>query len=201
MSRPPVLSRVPVAGEAALVTRHRPLVRQIARKAAKRSRGFTVEELEAQGLFGLLLAIRAFNPERGAELGAYARSRITGEILDFVREETPGPRGRPVRVQSLEDLRPDMDDADGFDPVAPPVDLDQRLAWDELTAWLPWRERCVLDLRFHQGLYLREVGAALGISESRACQLQARALWRLRERLGVEVEVGGGVGVEGMVAA
>ncbi len=47
-------------------------------------------------------------------------------------------------------------------------------------SFLPERERTVLSLYYEQEMSLKEVGAVLGVSESRVCQLQSRALLRLR---------------------
>jgi RNA polymerase sigma factor for flagellar operon FliA len=48
---------------------------------------------------------------------------------------------------------------------------------------LPERERLVLSLYYEQELNLREVGAVLEVSDSRACQIHAQALMRVRARL------------------
>lgn len=48
---------------------------------------------------------------------------------------------------------------------------------------LPERDRTVLSLYFSEGLLLREIGSRLGVTEGRVCQLQQRALRRLRARL------------------
>lgn len=47
-------------------------------------------------------------------------------------------------------------------------------------AELPKREREVLALYYYEGLLLREIGELLGVSESRVCQLHARAIYSLR---------------------
>ena len=64
---------------------------------------------------------------------------------------------------------------------------------DELTR-LPERERQVLELYYHEGLNMKEVGALLGVTESRVCQLHGQAATRLRgvlrERLQASAIVG-----------
>jgi RNA polymerase sigma factor FliA len=48
---------------------------------------------------------------------------------------------------------------------------------------LPEREKLVMALYYEQELNLREIGAVLGVTESRVCQLHSQAIARLRGRL------------------
>jgi len=49
---------------------------------------------------------------------------------------------------------------------------------------LPERERMVLTLYYEEDLNLREIGAVIGVSESRVSQIHSQALIRLQARLG-----------------
>jgi RNA polymerase sigma factor for flagellar operon FliA len=49
---------------------------------------------------------------------------------------------------------------------------------------LPERERLVMSMYYDDELNLKEIGAVLGVSESRVCQLHGQALIRLRAKLG-----------------
>jgi RNA polymerase sigma factor for flagellar operon FliA len=60
-------------------------------------------------------------------------------------------------------------------------DLIHALA-EEITA-LPERERRVIELYYKEELNMKEVGAVLGITESRVCQLHGQAASRLRAAL------------------
>ncbi len=48
---------------------------------------------------------------------------------------------------------------------------------------LPERERMLLVLYYHENMTLKEIGAAINISESRVCQLHAQAIMKLRNIL------------------
>jgi RNA polymerase sigma factor FliA len=53
---------------------------------------------------------------------------------------------------------------------------------------LPPRERRVIALYYYGEVTMKEIGAELGVNESRVSQLHARALGRLRDALGPDVE-------------
>src|SRR6476661_5316246 len=49
---------------------------------------------------------------------------------------------------------------------------------------LPWRERKVIGLYYYGEVTMKQIGAAIGVNESRVSQLHARANRRLRDALG-----------------
>jgi RNA polymerase sigma factor for flagellar operon FliA len=51
-------------------------------------------------------------------------------------------------------------------------------------AALPWRERKVIALYYYGEVTMKQIGAEIGVNESRVSQLHARAIRRLREALG-----------------
>lgn len=59
----------------------------------------------------------------------------------------------------------------------------QRLLSDAI-ATLPERERLVMALYYDEELNLREIGAVMGVSESRVSQIHSQAVIRLQARLG-----------------
>lgn len=48
---------------------------------------------------------------------------------------------------------------------------------------LPEREKILMGLYYEQEMNLKEIGAVMGVSESRVCQLHSQAIARLRARL------------------
>ena len=74
--------------------------------------------------------------------------------------------------------------ADGtHDPVhAFEVDEMKHLLADAINR-MPDRERLVLTLYYYEGLTLAEIGAVLGVTECRVCQIHTKAIFQLRGRL------------------
>jgi len=49
---------------------------------------------------------------------------------------------------------------------------------------LPERDRLVVTLYYYEGMTLSEIGEVLGVTESRVCQIHAKTMMSLRNRLG-----------------
>ncbi|MEO6186821.1 MAG: sigma-70 family RNA polymerase sigma factor, partial [Steroidobacteraceae bacterium] len=71
----------------------------------------------------------------------------------------------------------------GSDPLLETESGALRTAVADAIAGLPERERLVMSMYYDDELNLKEIGAVLGISESRVCQVHGQALIRLRSRL------------------
>jgi RNA polymerase sigma factor FliA len=79
------------------------------------------------------------------------------------------------------------------DVAAQPADeaADQRALSEKLRfaiASLPERQRQAIELSVFEGLALREIGDRMGVTESRVCQLQKRAIELLRQALSCPIE-------------
>jgi RNA polymerase sigma factor FliA len=72
---------------------------------------------------------------------------------------------------------------DAADPLANLLDDDLRKVLSQAISNLPEREKLLMGLYYEQELNLREIGAIMGVSESRVCQLHSQAVARLRVRL------------------
>lgn len=69
------------------------------------------------------------------------------------------------------------------DPVAAFETAELRHVLADAINRMPDRERLVLTLYYYEGLTLAEIGAVLGVTESRVCQIHTKAIFQLRGRL------------------
>jgi RNA polymerase sigma factor for flagellar operon FliA len=73
--------------------------------------------------------------------------------------------------------------ATGADPLASLLDGDLRHALVGAIDGLPEREKTLMGLYYEQEMNFKEIGAILGVSESRICQIHSQAIARLRSVL------------------
>ena len=152
-----------------------------------RGSGVEMSDLIQAGNVGWIQAARTFRPQDGAPLAGYAKFRIRGEMLDTVRRNSN--RGMSVHAprqtfgeegDSLEDTLPARAESSPLRMVA----SNQRAAiLDEEVNRLPARYRTVVRLRYTGEYSLRQIGDALHVKESRACQIHRSALERLKRAL------------------
>jgi RNA polymerase sigma factor for flagellar operon FliA len=96
-----------------------------------------------------------------------------------------------VATVSLDEIDPRHDDEEGADPPAedaadPAAELDRREELEALAqevGRLTSRQQLVLSLYYRDGLTFKEIGAVLGVTESRVCQIHTEAILALRSRL------------------
>lgn len=74
------------------------------------------------------------------------------------------------------------------DPLAHLLKGSLRRRLIEAIELLPERERLLLSLYYEEELNLREIGAVLGVNQSRVCQLHSQAISRLRATLHLAIE-------------
>jgi len=85
--------------------------------------------------------------------------------------------------EGLSDALANIVDTRSPDPLATLSDAGFRGALIEAIGALPERDQLVMSLYYEQEMNLKEIGAVLGVSESRVSQLHSQAVTRLRSRL------------------
>jgi RNA polymerase sigma factor for flagellar operon FliA len=202
------------------------------------------DELGSAGCDGLMAAVRAYDPDRGVAFETYARRRITGAMLDWLRS-VDGPTRSQRRFQRRE--RSAVMTACqrlGRPPTPSEVAREMRLPMEEYAVWRrrleekssisldaltggvsrasgapievrdiahprqrpPWWriqreglrqylcrglsriERMILLLYYYDELTMAETGEAIGLSESRVCQVHGAVIDKLRARFGAHRE-------------
>lgn len=108
------------------------------------------------------------------------------ELLDFLT------RSQGAVLLSIEDLGV-QDDAPAIirslidtrhpDPLAMVVSEDIRRTLARAIAELPEKERLVLTLYYYEELTMKEIGGILKVTESRVCQIHAKAILKLKEKV------------------
>jgi len=198
------------------------------------------EDLEHQGILGLLAALDNFDPAKQVKFETYASIRIRGAIIDYLRKQDLLSRPlrkrageieqaaeeftkRQGRVPTVSDLAEHMgssedeisdslwksshsfiislerelyedDEGSGSTvgenlalPLPGPHDEAEKQNLLETMARaieeLPDKERRIISLYYNDELTLKEIGAVLGISESRVCQIHSRAVFNLRQKM------------------
>lgn len=117
---------------------------------------------------------------------------IAGELkvsIDIYHEMLFDARG--TQLLNYEDFGDSEDDdflerncADSrSDPLTDLLDGNLRQTLIGAIDALPEREKTLMGLYYEQELNFKEIGAILGVSESRVCQIHSQAIARLRARL------------------
>ncbi|HMK65078.1 MAG TPA: FliA/WhiG family RNA polymerase sigma factor [Thermodesulfobacteriota bacterium] len=84
-------------------------------------------------------------------------------------------------------LMDNIEDPNGKNPLNLLVEMDQKKMMARVIDELPEKEKTVLSLYYWEELTMKEVGAVLGLTESRVCQLHNQALLRLKSKLSKEL--------------
>lgn len=196
MSRPDVDDRI---------IAHLGFARAVAsRSIDPRCRGADREDLIAWGVLGLVQAARRYRGDMGAPFGAYAARRVRGQVFDALRDRDPLTRTERRAFREQQRVDADLPQpfveisldrlaelADGDVPDRGEARTGPDARWPVVAralAALPPLERRVLILAYARAQTLREIGLAVGMSESGVCRVRARALRRLRSACATEID-------------
>lgn len=162
------------------------LAKKIAHRLARQIPMMAPGEIESAAMLGLVEAARAYRPGANVSFTTFATFRIKGAVLDERRASDVLSRDERLKVKNGQAKAPTHSEFEaegaGDIGVSPPsvydvvaaVSLEQRLRRLTLRQARVVREHVLRDRT------LAAVGADLGVTESRACQLFGEAVRRLR---------------------
>ena len=120
-----------------LIEHFLPLVRATAeRMHNKLPSHVDVDELIQAGVFGLMDAIDGFDPERGVKFEAYAKQRISGAILDDLRDQDFAPRLVRTHSHRMERAWKEIEAETGEIPEAHDVAGRLGISMEEYDRWM-----------------------------------------------------------------
>ena len=122
-----------------LMELHYPLVRHIAERLLQTlPRSIELDDLVSAGLFGLMDAIRGFDPERGIKFKTYCTTRIRGSILDQLRSQDWVPRLVRLKAGRIEKALHKLQGQYGREPthaeLASHLEMDHTELSNEMTS-------------------------------------------------------------------
>lgn len=148
-----------------IATEYLPLVKSIANKYAHL--GVPIEDLEQEGMIGLLEAVDKFREDKGAKFSTYATYWIKKRILAAIDKE---------KRSSLDSIKL-IDES-----VETKEDELKTSQYLKLSQNMPDIERQILRMLFEEQLTLKEIAQELEISRERVRQLKEKALRRMRTK-------------------
>ena len=112
-----------------LMELHLPLVKHIAERLLQTlPKSIELGDLESAGAFGLMDAIRGFDPDRGIKFKTYCTTRIRGSILDMLRSQDWVPRLVRLKASRIEKTLQRLQGEHGREPthaeLAAALDMD-----------------------------------------------------------------------------
>ena len=164
-----------------------------------RIRGAILDELRNLDWVPRLVRAQAHRLERGANHleTTLGRTPTEPELARELGVSVPGlaeirRETSTAAAVSMHKRWTDMDDQTGLQTVEivedrrdidPSRDIQKKELVDLITKGLSRKERLILLLYYYEELTMKEIGAALDLSESRVCQIHAKIVARLKDEL------------------
>lgn len=141
--------------------------------------GLSRLDLISEGALGLMIAARKFDPDRGLRFITYAdhwiRSRIGSVVKVHGRHEVFS-LDNPIDSGDTKTTFKDLLESE----QAPPAETENRHLVKTMLSGLGPKELQVIEMHYWQDLSFVEIGKRLGISGTRARQIGARSLRKMR---------------------
>lgn len=173
--------------------------------AEYRIRGMMLDEIRAMDWVPRSIRsrrdqIRQIVEERLQKDGTPPTTQELALLLGIPAEEIEGVGGCDPRLVSLDEpvgqgedgctLREMLPDVDHQDPFVACADAEMKAALNAALVTLSERQQEVLQLYYHTGLTMKEIGGQMGLTESGVCRVHSGALRHLRIEL-KRIEDGG----------
>lgn len=153
------------------------------------------EDLVQAGIVGFLDAVPRFDARRGISLRGFARFRMRGAMLDYMRSADPVDRGTRARIKRGE--RPEISHIPltregrgeeyiagaGESPEDASITAERAERVRAALSVLTDRQRRILHEYYWGGRCMREIGAGIGVGENRVSQIHSAILVKLRAAL------------------
>ena len=166
--------------------------------AEYRIRGMMLDEIRAmdwvpRSVRARREQIRQIVDEQVQKKGALPTTEELAKVLGVSLDELEGISGCDPRLVSLDEpiglgedgctLGDVLPDNDRQDPFAACADAEMKAALHAALMILSSRQQEVLQLYYHVGLTMKEIGGRLGLTESGVCRVHSGALRQLRMEL------------------
>ncbi len=176
-----------------LIRGHLRVAKLIARRLAYTLRG-DYEEFESAAYLGLVEAASRYDPAKNDNFERWADTRIRGAIYDYLRLQSRLPKDERAKRKEDPDrartgpvfhtLRMDIDALDNVPgPATNPLMLLAQRDVHTLLEQLSPRHQRVLSMYHFERCTDDQIGALLGITGTRVCQIRGELYKRLRDAL------------------
>jgi RNA polymerase sigma factor (sigma-70 family) len=152
-----------------LIISHLSLADALAWKKKRTLRFISYDDLQAAAYYGLCLAAIKYNPEI-SHFAVYAKIKIEGAILDFVRTTYKKQLSLDAENQNGQTLK---------DNILQPSTLQDLL--NLVTEGLNDNYKKIVFMYYLDGLSLKEISVRLGVVESRVSQILSKCRRQMRE--------------------
>lgn len=146
------------------------------------------DDIEAEAMLATHLASLDYRPG-GNHFRSYAAMKIRGAVVDFLRTQNRSLRNvdhlkeperhKPARIVDLDEQQWGRLPANNIDLDEMLDERQHRRHFDSMIAGLPERHASMARMYVIDGLSMRDVGAAFGVTESRVCQIVKAALEKI----------------------
>jgi RNA polymerase sigma factor FliA len=178
-----------------IIQRIRPSVMKLAMNRAKLWTGgmIDVSDLVSVGLFAVYESIDRFDATKMTRFSTFVMRRVNGAMSDEMRNADPlsrtmrrrlkasGGRFNIRSISSGEDEKKAIQISVECD--APYEPLARRQQFEAMLAGLDSNERLIARMRFVDDLCMKDIGRAIGLSESRISQMLSSILARIKSRI------------------